>query len=307
MSVVVFHRVCRAALKSCKSKTASAASLSSFSTDAKANSIFYEVSKLDTLKGSVIGELTSDATVNLKNTRPGDVVRIPYEMTITPSFRDFWHGTFFSNDRINTSTPFARALGLQDQVVPFSMMVFLCGSMSHAYDAADIETGYKNARYHWPAFSGDTFTKVFKVKSVRNTSDKKKSLFAVECQLFNQRDKPIFSLEKTMIFPFVVPESTLEVPSSSFELDDAFLHHLVEQADTIHTLGSQTLNQVKPGQLILHTMQRPMTFGGMMQLSTIARLNHDRHFNSRKYSNKELVIPGGLLSAMTLSMSSRGR
>ena len=42
-----------------------------------------------------------------------------------------------------------------------------------------------------------------------------------------------------------------------------------------------------------------------MQLSTIARINHDRHFNSRKYSREEMLVPAGLLLAMTTSMASR--
>ena len=53
------------------------------------------------------------------------------------TFRDFWLSAFHSNDRINTSTPFARALGLQDAALPFSLMLFLTGAMTHA-DAAQV-------------------------------------------------------------------------------------------------------------------------------------------------------------------------
>ena len=112
-------------------------------------SSFYEVSSLQVIDGSVSGEIR-DNVIDLKKTRPGDVINIPYELTISNSFKDFWHSAFYSQDRINTSTPFCRSLGLQDQVMPFSMMLFLTGSMSHAYDYAKIESGYKNAIYHWP-------------------------------------------------------------------------------------------------------------------------------------------------------------
>ena len=47
------------------------------------------------------------------------------------------HG--INQDRVNTSTPFARALGLQDAVLPFSLVLFLTGAMTHA-DAAQVGT-----------------------------------------------------------------------------------------------------------------------------------------------------------------------
>jgi hypothetical protein len=65
--------------------------------------------------------------------RPGDTIDVPYEVTMSLGFRDFWQSAFYSYDRIQTSTPFARSLGLQDQVIPFSMMLFLATSMSKEY------------------------------------------------------------------------------------------------------------------------------------------------------------------------------
>ncbi len=274
--------------------------------DTSSTPLFYEVSSINLdEKVEVIGEVP-DPTVHLKSARPGDIIRIPYELTISHSFRDFWHGSFYSHDRINTSTPFSRELGLQDQTVPFTMMLFLATSMTHAYDAAKVATGFKNAKYHWPAFAGDTFTKQFKVKSVRTTSDGQKTEFGLECTLFNQRDKPIFSVEKSIIFPFIVPHSDVSIPQSSFGQDDSLLHHLVDQAEKIQQLGSQTLTSLKPGQLLLHGMQRPLALGQCMQLSTIARINHDRHFNTRKHKlPDDMTIPAGLQLATTLSMASR--
>jgi len=115
--------------------------------------MFYEVSGLrdtsNAVGSGVVGEVT-DNMVDLKKTRPGDVISVPYELTISQAFRDFWQSAFYSHERINTSTPFARRLGLQDQVVPFSMMLFLTSSMTHAYDNAKIEVSYKHAKYHWP-------------------------------------------------------------------------------------------------------------------------------------------------------------
>ena len=66
-----------------------------------------------------------DHSLDLTKVRPGDVIEVPYEMTVSSSLRDFFHSAFYTHDRINTSTPFSRSLGLQDpkpcQVVDFSL------------------------------------------------------------------------------------------------------------------------------------------------------------------------------------------
>ena len=80
----------------------------------------------------VVGEVV-DHAVDMGSLRPGDTIDVPYEVTMSLGFRDFWQSAFYSYDRIQTSTPFARSLGLQDQVIPFSMMLFLATSMSKEY------------------------------------------------------------------------------------------------------------------------------------------------------------------------------
>lgn len=93
------------------------------------------------LKGSTI-----DHAVDLNSLRPGDRLDIPYEMTVTDALVEFWHGAFYSQDRIHTSRPFCRNMGLQDRVIPFSLLLFLTSSMSHE-DAARVQVGFKHVWY----------------------------------------------------------------------------------------------------------------------------------------------------------------
>lgn len=180
-------------------------------------------------KQSIVGEVI-DHSIDLKSVRPGDVIDVPYEMTISHSLRDFWQSAFYSHDRINTSTPFARSLNIQDQVIPFGLMLFLAGSMSHA-DQAKLQTGFKNAKYLWPAFAGDTLKKKFIIRSLRSTSDGQNSIFTIDCEVTNQRGIVVFTCEKTMLFPFIVPPSEVVVDTSTPNM--AFLEHLIEQAETL--------------------------------------------------------------------------
>lgn len=250
----------------------------------------------------VIGEVI-DSAVHLAEARPGDHVDVPYEVTVSSSMRDFWQSAFYSHDRINTSTVFARHLGLQDQIVPFSLMLFLAGSMSHA-DHAKAQTGYHNAKYHWPAFAGDTFRKRFVIQSLRTTSDGRHSIFNIMCELRNQRDRIVFTTQKTLMFPFKVPASSVTSEQAADAGND-FLDHLIKQAETLQGIGSQTLTSLRPGQLILHTLARPLSETQMMQLATLGRLTHERHFNTRLYKRSELFIPGGLVLGMASSLASR--
>lgn len=159
---------------------------------------FYKVRDLESTDtdstGPIVGEVL-DKKIDLTKLRPGDKIDLPYELTINQSFRDFWQSAFYSHDRINTSTPYARNLGFQDQVIPFSLMLFLAGSMSHA-DHAKLESGFGVGVYHWPAFAGDTFRKRFVIMSLRPTSDGQNSILKVACEIHNQRDMKLFSCEK---------------------------------------------------------------------------------------------------------------
>lgn len=141
--------------------------------------------------------------------------------------------------------------------------------------------------------------------SLRTTSDGKNSNFNIECELCNQKDITVFSCEKSMIFPFIVPQSDVALPPSHFEKEGSLLSHLISEADALQRSGSQTLSSVRPGQLIVHGLQRPIPLSSSMQLASLARLSHGRHFNTSLYKLEEMTVPGGLILGMTLSLASK--
>lgn len=212
------------------------------------------------------------------------------------------------------------------------MMLFLAASMSHAgtsvlilcsahlalilplnfsIDHAKLQVGFSNAKYHWPAFAGDTFKKSFEIQSLRTTKDKKHSLFTIRCKLVNQRGVTVFSADKTMMFPFEVPPSAVSLTADDAtdglkkDHENTFLQHLIERADVLKERGSQTLTSLRPGQLLIHSLTRPLSETHAMQLATLARLTHEKHFNTRLYKREELMVPGGLVFGLTTSLASR--
>ncbi len=146
------------------------------------------------MKGEVL-----DYSINLRTSRPGTEIKIPYELTLTESLSEFWQSSFHCQDRINTSTPFARSLGLQDKIMPFELVLFLTSAMSHE-DSAKVQVGFGRVVYHWPVFAGDTVRKTFQVTSIRNTSDGNHSIITFKCKLVNQRGRLCMSAEKRLLF-----------------------------------------------------------------------------------------------------------
>lgn len=177
--------------------------------------------------------------------------------------------------------------------------------LGHA-DHAKTHVGYGHAQYHWPAFAGDTFKKRFIINSLRTTSDQRHSIFTIDCQLINQRNVVVFNCELLVLFPFKVPASDVRFDSSlELRQKNLFLAHLIRQVEVLQVRGSQTLTSVRPGQLILHTLTRPLSSTHCMQLATLARLTHERHFNTRLFGEEGLYVPSGVVLGLTCSLSSR--
>lgn len=73
----------------------------------KSNDGFYKVidNSVDSLNMKsilntqfVIGEVI-DHAIDMRTIRPGDTIDVPYEVTISHGFRDFWQSAFYSYDR----------------------------------------------------------------------------------------------------------------------------------------------------------------------------------------------------------------
>lgn len=86
-----------------------------------------------------------------------------------------------------------------------------------------------------------------------------------------------------------------------------FRDHLLSKANTVLAeQSSHSLARLEPGQVILHSLSRSLTFAQAQQLASLARLTHERHFDVRKYDVKtEILIPGGLVLGLCLSACSR--
>mmetsp|Transcript_22821 Transcript_22821/g.68511 ORF Transcript_22821/g.68511 Transcript_22821/m.68511 type:complete len:444 (-) Transcript_22821:25-1356(-) len=260
----------------------------------------------------VYGE-TLDPAMDLATTQPGDAVDSPYELTVGEGLRDFWCSAFLSTNRLVTSRPFAQRLGFDDQLLPFDLMLFLCQGMAHATRATD-EVAFENARYYAPAYAGDTFRKRFVLRSKRAPKNGRRVLVAFECEMRNQRDELVFSVDKRMMFPLSPnsPEIRFDQSSENAEYDvegHAMRKKIIEHADQLGTRGGVTLRPLDPGRLILHQAARQLSPTQTTQLAALGRVVHPRHYNPAKFADEppeaRLIVPGPLALAAVNACSGR--
>lgn len=88
-----------------------------------------------------------------------------------------------------------------------------------------------------PNSAGDTFTKTFEIKGIRNTSDKERSTYDFTCRLVNQRGKVCMECDRTTLFPFFAPPSLSKMPPPEPEKApksaDRLRDHVVKQSEKL--------------------------------------------------------------------------
>jgi len=116
--------------------------------------------------------------------------------------------------------------------------------------------------------------------------------------------------DKQMLFSFAVPESYAADSHSKFSKPDhahLFRDHILSKANTaLAEQKSHSWSRFHPGQCVLHSMNRSLTFSQSQQLASLARLTHERHFDVRKYDRySEIFVPAGLVLGLTMSAVAR--
>jgi hypothetical protein len=116
--------------------------------------------------------------------------------------------------------------------------------------------------------------------------------------------------DKRMLFQFTVPESSQSLKSTLQPTQDPpnghlFRDHLLSKSHVLQGLSSHSFAELREGQLVLHSLKRSLTFTQSQQLASLAKLTHEKHFDSRKYNVTELLVPGGLVLGLTMSASAR--
>jgi hypothetical protein len=248
-----------------------------------------------------------DRAFDFRHARVGDTLDIPYELTVDASWRTLWHSAFYQHDRVYTSRSFANHMKLPDALLPFSFMLFMTGSMSHVDDNLEVlDLGFRNAVYEDGAYPEDTFSKKFQIIGMRETSDHR-TIVDIHCQLFNQHQKRVFSVDKTLMLPIELPSTRhSRRPSKHPKAPSSQLReHILLNSHLLEGETSASLATLSTDQIVLHGLTKPLGYSMNMALSTLFRMTHPLIFNKQRYG-QEPMMPWGLMVGATNSSAARG-
>ncbi|GAB5364049.1 hypothetical protein AAMO2058_000936300 [Amorphochlora amoebiformis] len=250
-----------------------------------------------------------ELSLTLDKASVGDNLENPYEITITEGIRDAWHGCFYQHDRLYTSDVFATKLGFKGMLLPFSFLLHTAGAVSHADDTRKVlDVAVEKAVYERPSYLGDTIRKEYYIQDLRTTSDGKSSLLKVKCALLNQDNERVFSMSKTMLFIGTTSkEGNRDMRKPTRRSNPPPSRVLGQISRNSNTLSrSNALARLYEGQLILHSLARPIGTSMSMILSTMFRMTHPSLFNTKRFGQDNILVPGGVMLSQVHSCCSRG-
>ncbi|MEM8861607.1 MAG: aldolase/citrate lyase family protein, partial [Chloroflexota bacterium] len=272
--------------------------------------------KTETVIGRVLSQKLEDEC------KVGQILPNPYEITITSGLRDLWLSQFYSHDPATRSALFAQACGLSthgQMPSPYMLSLYLCVTMSSTHGAI-YHLGFRNAQQHQPICVGDTVHQRITVKSVRNTSDKKRVVITTHRELIRSQDGMVlFTVDKLELYSAQEKDigEVSEVPALEAKISataPAFALETIKKADAAFEQYRNRPERGEPdrklakGDLILHSFARPMGVTANLQLSTLLLVTHPIHLDHHTYDqgNAEgIVISGGLVVSQMLGAVAR--
>ena len=212
-------------------------------------------------------------------------------MTITHGMRDLWQSSFCSTSPAVTSSMFAYETGLisspTDTASPFMMSMYLAVSMSSTYGAI-YHMGFRNGRQLHSIFVEETAHQFIIIKSIRNSSDGKRSIITTTRRLVRSSDDTVlFEIDKLELHrnqPAGVGDYIANIEKGLRRDVYSLPSQLLEKADKAvarrkSRVGWESGQCIEEGKLLLHTLARPVGVTANLQLSTIFQVSHPIHFD----------------------------
>ena len=253
-------------------------------------------------------------------TAVGDLLANPYELTITAGMRDAWVQAFYTHDPAVTSVPYAAHLGLSDgerAPCPFSMALYLAVSMSATHGAI-YHLGFRDARQHAPVQVGDTVWQRIRMKRVRNTGDGQRAVVTTTRELVRLQDGAVlFSVDKLELYRAQPTDLGAPAPpvqgAAQPERDPRWAilaaGSAAAWAERAHLPGlGRATERFTAGELLLHTLARPMGLSTNLNLSTQFLVTHPIHLDHHTHDLGEgqgIVVSGGLVISQMLGAVGR--
>jgi citrate lyase subunit beta/citryl-CoA lyase len=254
--------------------------------------------------------------LDFRNAFPGQIITSPYEATIDESWITSWQAMVQTGNPLETSLHFCESAGLKGRLAPFQMLVNLglCLVVETFSESSLFHLGISNVVYERPVYSGDTLRSAMIIDDIVPSSNQKYTIFKTRMVLINQNNQRVISMNRNSLFPYIdpvnIPTSRVQYKHRYYSLFEQetypFLRHSLFKV--FQTLDNPILEQqpeLATGDLILHSLTRPMGLSNSIAYSTLYKNTHPLHINSARYGMEGLVVCGGFIIPMIHGAASR--
>ncbi|KAL5503310.1 hypothetical protein EMCRGX_G010238 [Ephydatia muelleri] len=261
-----------------------------------------------TRNGDYISPTTTKKGLS-KDTKVGEFVVVPYQVTVTNGWKVAWESAFLPSQGFNTSLVRAKKLGLNDLPIPFSLAVSLTAALavsSLSYHAR-AHLAFTSIFQNRTLVAGDTVRALFRVEKVEHKlgANKEYSIAHSTHWLINQNNEVVIQLHKKTMFD----ARQLELKSSC-EKKETLLHSeeshlrrwLVQKPSTmLYPLVSQC--SLVPGQLIAHDLVKVAGHSEARMLCALLYIVNPHHHNIVRYQPTDILVPGPIVMSGGMSNS----
>lgn len=248
--------------------------------------------------------------LDFQNAYVGQIIESPYEITVDSSWLNTWAGVFYSGNYLETSLSFCQDLDLKDRVIPFSALnnLCLCMAVEPFSETCLLHLGINDAINEYPAYLGDTFRCYILIEEIRNTSDQKRSVMKTQHILLNQKSERVLSFKRKTLFPYILDIKKQKDSFSKPEHLGHFTENIkawVMESNSVNTaFDKRHLGEsFQKNDLVLHEAVRHFSETENLTLSTLLKNTHPIHFNYARYSPQDIIVSGGFVMAMVMSLS----
>lgn len=267
--------------------------------------------KVSSVKGKTI-----QYGLDFRNAFAGQIIESPYETTIDESWITNWQSMVQTGNPLETSLKFCHTIGLENRLVPFQLLVNLglCLVVESFSESSLFHLGISNVVYEKPVFPKDTLRSLMIIDDIVPASNKKYTVFKTRMILVNQYGEVVVSMNRNSLFPYISPSN---IPNNSVqekhpdenlffqETDFSFRDTLLKSVKKIKKSGFQKPHSFKNGDLVLHSLARPMGLSNSLAYSTLYKNTHPLHINNARFGMDGLVVCGGFIIPIIHSSASR--
>ncbi len=254
--------------------------------------------------------------LDYRNAFPGQIVTSPYEATIDESWITSWQSMVQTGNPLETSLHFCEELGLKGRLAPFQMLVNLglCLVVESFSESSIFHLGISNVIYERPVYAGDTLRSVMIIDDLVPSSNQKYTIFKTRMILVNQENQRVISMNRNSLFPYIdplnIPNEMIQYKHRDFPLFEQetypyLRHDLFQPVQNIERPILKDQPELMQGDLILHSITRPMGLSNSLAYSTLYKNTHPLHINSARYGMEGLVVCGGFIIPMIHGAASR--